>query len=103
MQITYANLDAPTLGLRQRNRALISTVPFDRDRKFVGRQAILTALESQFSRADSHNRVVLARLGGVGYALTYYRYFWADKLHSKSQSKRRRDASTSNRSNREGA
>jgi hypothetical protein len=70
-----ANILWHTLGPQQRNRAPISTVPFDRDRKFVGRQAILTALESQFSRADSHNRVVLAGLGGVGYALTYHGYF----------------------------
>jgi hypothetical protein len=60
-------------------------VPFDRDRKFIGRQAILTALESQFSCADSHNRVVLAGLGSIGYALTYSGYFWANKLRSKSQ------------------
>jgi hypothetical protein len=75
LEESTANILWHTLGLRQRNRAPISTVPFDRDRKFVGRQAILTALESQFSHADSHNRVVLAGLGGVGYALTYYGYF----------------------------
>jgi hypothetical protein len=75
LEESMANISWHTLGLQERNRAPISTVPFDRDRKFVGRQAILTALESQFSHADSHNRVVLAGLGGVGYALTYYRYF----------------------------
>jgi hypothetical protein len=66
-----ANILWHALGLLQRNRAPISTVPFNRDRKFIGRRDILRALESQLSRADSHNRVVLVGLGGVGYAFAY--------------------------------
>jgi 7-keto-8-aminopelargonate synthetase-like enzyme len=44
-----------------------STVPISRDKKFVGRQDILRALESQLSQFNHHNRAVLAGLGGVGY------------------------------------
>jgi hypothetical protein len=58
-----------TLGIQQRKGAPKSTVPFDRDRKFVGREDILTALGSKFSQAGSHNRAALVGLGGVGYAL----------------------------------
>jgi hypothetical protein len=54
-----------------------STVPFDKDRKFVGRQDIFNALGSQFSKVGSHNRVALVGLGGVGYALTCSARFWA--------------------------
>ncbi|KAH6694334.1 hypothetical protein BKA61DRAFT_647691 [Leptodontidium sp. MPI-SDFR-AT-0119] len=43
-----------------------STVPFDRDTKFVGRQDVLAALELRFSLSNSHNRTVLVGLGGVG-------------------------------------
>lgn len=66
LEDSTANILLYALDSRQRNRAPISTVPFDRDRKFVGRQAILEALESKISQADYHNRVVLAGLGGVG-------------------------------------
>ncbi|KAH8648162.1 P-loop containing nucleoside triphosphate hydrolase protein [Tricladium varicosporioides] len=44
----------------------LSTVPFDKDPDFVGRQDILEALELQFSQRESHKRVVLVGLGGVG-------------------------------------
>ncbi|CZR65200.1 related to kinesin light chain 1 [Phialocephala subalpina] len=44
----------------------LSTVPFNRDLNFIGRQDILMALESKFSSQESHKRVVLAGLGGVG-------------------------------------
>ncbi|OBU01690.1 hypothetical protein VE01_00202 [Pseudogymnoascus verrucosus] len=43
-----------------------STVPFDRDTKFVGRQDALAALELRFCQSNSHNRTVLVGLGGVG-------------------------------------
>ncbi|RDW56402.1 hypothetical protein BP5796_13224 [Coleophoma crateriformis] len=43
-----------------------STVPFDRDEEFVGRRDVLAQLESQYSYRDSHKRVVLVGLGGVG-------------------------------------
>ncbi|KFY95938.1 hypothetical protein V498_03016 [Pseudogymnoascus sp. VKM F-4517 (FW-2822)] len=43
-----------------------STVPFDRDAKFVGRQDALAALELRFCQSKSHNRTVLVGLGGVG-------------------------------------
>jgi hypothetical protein len=45
----------------------LSTVPFDRDLDFVGRQDILRVLKLQFSQQESHKRVVLVGLGGVGY------------------------------------
>jgi hypothetical protein len=35
----------------------------------VGRIDVFNDIESRFSPADSHNRVVLVGLGGVGYAL----------------------------------
>ena len=47
-----------------------STVPFNRDLDFVGRQDILTTLELIFSPQKSHKRVVLVGLGGVGYAFS---------------------------------
>jgi hypothetical protein len=47
-----------------------STVPFNKDPDFVGRQDILQALELQFSQRESHKRVVLVGLGGVGYMLS---------------------------------
>jgi hypothetical protein len=51
----------------------LSTVPFNRDLDFVGRQDILIALESRFSpQESSHKRVVLAGLGGVGYTFSPY-------------------------------
>jgi hypothetical protein len=53
----------------------LSTVPFDRDLDFVGRQDILIALESRFSQRESHRRVVLVGLGGVGYAFSPYLLF----------------------------
>ncbi|OBT52166.1 hypothetical protein VE04_08056, partial [Pseudogymnoascus sp. 24MN13] len=43
-----------------------STVPFDRDTKFVGRQDALAALELRFCQSNSHHRTVLVGLGGVG-------------------------------------
>ncbi|KFZ13479.1 hypothetical protein V501_03685, partial [Pseudogymnoascus sp. VKM F-4519 (FW-2642)] len=43
-----------------------STVPFDRDTKFVGRQDALAALELRFCQSNSHTRTVLVGLGGVG-------------------------------------
>jgi hypothetical protein len=61
-----ANSDACQAPARK-NKPPASTVPFDRDTKFVGRQDVLQALESKLSPADSHNRVVLVGLGGVGY------------------------------------
>ena len=45
----------------------LSTVPFNRDPDFIGRQDILKALQSKFSQRESHKRVVLVGLGGVGY------------------------------------
>jgi hypothetical protein len=51
-----------------------STVPFDKDPDFIGRQDILGALELQFSRRESHKRVVLVGLGGVGYVLSLFRF-----------------------------
>jgi Heterokaryon incompatibility protein (HET) len=52
----------------------LSTVPFNRDLDFVGRQDILMALELRFSPQESHKRVVLAGLGGVGYAFSPYQF-----------------------------
>ena len=50
----------------------LSTIPFNRDPDFVGRQDILMALELKFSQRESHKRVVLVGLGGVGYAFSTY-------------------------------
>jgi hypothetical protein len=54
----------------------LSTVPFNRDPDFVGRQDILTALESKFSQRESHKRVVLVGLGGVGYTFSPYSLYY---------------------------
>jgi hypothetical protein len=53
----------------------LSNVPFNRDLDFVGRQDILLALESRFSPQESHQRVVLVGLGGVGYAFSPFILF----------------------------
>ncbi|KAH8682822.1 hypothetical protein BGZ60DRAFT_205902 [Tricladium varicosporioides] len=53
-------------SLISRKKPPRSTVPFDRDMGFVGREDILTALEHQFCRSNAHNRAVLVGLGGVG-------------------------------------
>jgi hypothetical protein len=37
----------------------------------VGRIDVFNEIESRFSPADSHNRVVLVGLGGVGYAFPF--------------------------------
>ena len=55
-----------------RRKTPLSTVPFNRDLDFVGRQDILMTLESRFSLQEYHKRVVLAGLGGVGYAFLSY-------------------------------
>ncbi|KAG9229521.1 hypothetical protein BJ875DRAFT_488840 [Amylocarpus encephaloides] len=54
-----------------RKKPLRSTVPFDRDPKFVGRQDVLAALELQFYQSNSHNRAVLVGLGGSQNAIEY--------------------------------
>jgi hypothetical protein len=59
-----------------RRKTPLSTVPFDRDPDFVGRQDVLIALESRFSQRESHKRVVLVGLGGVGYAFSPYSLFY---------------------------
>ncbi|RDW59938.1 hypothetical protein BP6252_13025 [Coleophoma cylindrospora] len=43
-----------------------STVPFERDKEFVGRRDVLARLELEYSHRHSHKRVVLVGLGGVG-------------------------------------
>ncbi|KFY48968.1 hypothetical protein V495_00865, partial [Pseudogymnoascus sp. VKM F-4514 (FW-929)] len=49
-----------------RKKSPRSTVPFDRDTNFVGRKDALAALELRFCQSNSHNRIVLVGLGGVG-------------------------------------
>jgi hypothetical protein len=64
----------PTVTLVSvRRKTPSSTVPFERDPDFVGRQHILMELDSRFSPQESHNRVVLVGLGGVGYVFSYSR------------------------------
>lgn len=65
-----------TTAVPTRRKTPLSTVPFDRDPDFVGRQDILTELESRFSQRESHKRVVLVGLGGVGYASLTYSLFY---------------------------
>jgi hypothetical protein len=50
----------------------LSTVPFNRDPDFIGRRDILIALDLKFSQRESHKRVVLVGLGGVGYVFSPY-------------------------------
>ena len=54
----------------------LSTVPFNRDPDFIGRQDILKALQSKFSQRESHKRVVLVGLGGVGYSFPPYSLYY---------------------------
>ena len=54
----------------------LSTVPFDKDPEFVGREDILGVLKLQFSRPESHKRVVLVGLGGVGYILSPFSFLY---------------------------
>lgn len=54
----------------------LSTVPFNRDPDFIGRQDILKALQSKFSQQESHKRVVLVGLGGVGYNFSPYSLYY---------------------------
>lgn len=44
-----------------------STVPFQRDEKFVGREEALERINTVLSRQGRHNRFALTGLGGIGY------------------------------------
>jgi hypothetical protein len=43
-----------------------STVPFMRDSRFVSRDNIITAIERRLIDLESHNRLAMVGLGGVG-------------------------------------
>lgn len=44
----------------------ISTIPFDRDKQFIGRDDVLKKLEAALSDRQSHQRAALWGLGGIG-------------------------------------
>jgi len=65
--------DAPAvISSRFSRRALkpkpLSTVPFKKDENFVGREDIMTRMDSVIgsSTFQNHNRIALVGLGGVG-------------------------------------
>ena len=47
----------------------LSTIPFSQDPTFIGREDILTQLESNFADPESQNWASLYGLGGIGYML----------------------------------
>ena len=53
-----------SLTLPTKTKPLLFTVPFARDPNFTGRQDVLDRIDEQF---QTHQRVALAGLGGVGY------------------------------------
>ena len=54
-------------GATQNNAKNLSTLPFPRDPRFVGREDILARLDSIYEQPLTHGRAALHGLGGIGY------------------------------------
>jgi hypothetical protein len=64
--LIYQDLELPT------SSKPIFSVPFERDKQFVGRESILSEIKKHLS---IQHRVSISGLGGIGYVSSVYHYY----------------------------